>query len=418
MRSRILWVAITSVILAVTVLGLPLALAVSHIVANDERSELEQLALRAAVAVSPDYRTGDPVELPESEPGVDLAVYDPQGRHVTGSGPLRLEAQSQAAASGSVAQFDGNEQLVVVVPVSRGEHVIAMVRAASPESAVNARTLRWDSAVLGGCVLAAVCAAGFAARQSRLLARPLERLARTAAGLGAGDLTVRTEPSGVVEIDAVGDSLNHTAERLSELIERERSFATDASHQLRTPLTQLQLELEQGLERGGESLRSAATAAMTTADQLSQTIDDVLGLARRSDPVASFDVDVLLDQLESVWHGPLAAQDRPLRVGSSENLQAAASMSAARQVLYVLLDNALRHGRGTVTVHARDSHGAVAIDVVDQGNPGPISLTGQARLGLSLAQSLAKTEGGRLLLDQRESETRFTLLLRTARRSD
>ena len=156
MRSRILWVAITSVILAVTVLGVPLALAVSHIVANDERSELEQLALRAAVTVSPDYRTGDPVELPESEPGVDLAVYDPQGRHVTGSGPLRLETQSQTAASGSVAQFDVNEQLVVAVPVSRGEHVIAMVRAASPESAVTARTLRWDSAVLGGCVLAAV----------------------------------------------------------------------------------------------------------------------------------------------------------------------------------------------------------------------------------------------------------------------
>lgn len=195
------------------------------------------------------------------------------------------------------------------------------------------------------------------------------------------------------------------------MIERERSFSTYASHQLRTPLTQLQLELESGLERGGEALRTAATAAMAAADQLSQTIDDVLGLARGGAQVAKFDVAELLNHVEEVWHGPLAAQDRPLRVVSDGALRVAGSLSAARQILHVLLDNALWHGRGTVTVHARDSHGAVAIDVVDEGTVDPISVTREGRLGLSLAQSLAASEHGRLMVDQRGSGTQFTLLL-------
>lgn len=122
MRRRILGVAMASVVLAVTLLGVPLALAVSLVLANDERNELEQVALRAAVTVSPDYRTGDPVGLPSTESGVDLAVYDVQGRRVAGQGPTLLEAGSRVATSGSVAQSNANEQLVVAVPVPRGEH--------------------------------------------------------------------------------------------------------------------------------------------------------------------------------------------------------------------------------------------------------------------------------------------------------
>jgi len=410
-RSRILWVAVTSVVLAVTVLGLPLAFAVSHIVTNDERGELEQLALRAAGGVSPDYRAGDPIELPVTEPGVQLAVYDDRGRRISGDGPTALSASTRAASSGSVAQADEHEQLVEAVPVTSGERVIAVVRASSPESAVTARTLRWGLALLGGCFFAALCAIMFAAWQSRRLVRPLEDLARAASELGAGDFSVRAAPSGVCEIDAAGASLNRTAERLGSMIDRERSFSTHASHQLRTPLTQLQLELESGLEQGGEMLREAASAAMLSADQLSQTIDDVLELARGDEEGAGFDVEELLNQLRDVWQGPLASNGRPLRVVIDRPLRVACSLPAARQIMHVLMDNARRHGQGAVTVQARDSHGAVAIDVVDEGIAAPITLAGDGRLGLSLARSLAGAERGRLLVDQRGPGTRFTVLL-------
>lgn len=411
MRRRVLWVTMTSVVLAIVVLGLPLALTVRHIVGTDERRELERIALRAAVGVTTGNRSGTPVDLPKTEASIDLGVYDPSGRRIAGDGPARLEDSSLRAISGSIAESSVDEQTVEAVPVTRAERVIAIVRAASPESAVSARTLQWDLVLLAGCLFAAGCAAALAAWQSRRLARPLVNLSGTAGELGAGNFSVRSVPCGVREIDAVGEALNRTAERLSDLIGRERSFSTHASHQLRTPLTQLQLELESGLDRGGDALRAAATAAMSTVDRLSQTIDDVLDLARGAEQVVGYGVEELLGAVEQAWHGPLAAQGRALRIVCDQALRVGGSLSAARQILHVLLDNAMRHGRGTVTVHARDSHGAVAVDVVDEGVAEPISLSGHGRLGLSLAQSLAAAEHGRLLIDQQGSGTRFTLLL-------
>jgi len=400
-----------SVVLAVTVLGVPLAFAVSQIVTNDERGELERLALGAAGAVSPGYRVGDPIELPSIESGVQLAVYDQRGHRISGQGPVMLEASIRSAATGAIAQADERELLIEAVPVARGERVIAVVRAASPESAVTTRAAWWGLALLGGCIAAALCATGFAAWQSRRLVKPLERLATAAVEIGAGDFTVRTARCGVSEIDAAGASLNQTAQRLASLIDRERSFSTYASHQLRTPLTQLQLQLESGLAQGGASLRDAASAAMISADRLSQTIDDVLELARADQPITGFDVSELLEEVRETWHGVLASHGRPLRVILDHPFRVACSLPAVRQILHVLMDNALRHGRGPVTVEARDAHGAVAIDVVDQGSAAPIALVADGRLGLSLALSLASAERGRLLVDQRGRGTRFTLLL-------
>lgn len=411
MRRRVVEVALTAVVLAVVVLGLPLAFAVSHIVTGSERAELERLALRSAVAVSPSYLSGDPIELPHPGSGVDLGVYDVNGRRISGTGPVRIEKAAARALGGSVVEADVGEQLVEVVPVSSGERLVAVVRAASAESAVRTRTLWWWLSLAALCLAAALCAGAFAVWESRRLVVPLVTLARVAKDLGEGDFSVRAAPSGVAEIDAAGASLNRTAERLAAMLERERSFAASASHQLRTPLTQLQLQLESGLDQDSASLRRAAASALVTAEALSRTIDDVLALARQDALAAAFDAEELVEQCRLQWEAPLASAGRPLRVAVEQPMQVGASLSAARQVLHVLLDNAFRHGRGAVTIHVRESHGAVAIDVADEGPAPPISVTGTGRLGLALANSLAQAEGGRLLVDQQGTGTRFTLLL-------
>lgn len=413
MRRRILRVALTAVVVAILVLGLPLAFAVNRIVHADERSELEKLALSAAVTVSPDYATGDGIELPSTESRVRLAVYDDHGQRVSGAGPVELEPRGRKVLTGTVVASTFGDELVQLVPVTSGEKVIAVVRAASDESAVTRRVAIWWAGLAGLCLLAASCAVGVAAWESRRLARPLTDLAKAAGDLGDGDFSVRTVPSGVAEIDTAGRSVNRTAERLGLLVERERSFAALASHQLRTPLTGLQLELEAGLERGGDELTRAAQSAMHTADGLSRTIDDVLHLAREETPRTSFDVETLLEECRTQWQGQLAAVDRPLRVVVEETLSMSASLPAARQILHVLMDNALRHGRGAVTLHARESHGAVAIDVADQGKVTTIIWAGDGRLGLPMARALAVAEGGRLIVDHSDEGTKFTVLLPT-----
>jgi signal transduction histidine kinase len=131
----------------------------------------------------------------------------------------------------------------------------------------------------------------------------------------------------------------------------------------------------------------------------------------------------LFDELRRDHHATLADAGRRLSIRTPADLpSAAASAPAIRQVLGVLLDNALRHGRGAVTVEARDAAHALALDITDEGRidaPDELfvrrspSATGHG-IGLVLARSLTEAEGGRLLLSHR-SPTTFTLLLPLAR---
>lgn len=415
MRRRILTVALSAVVLAVALLGLPLAIAIQRNAISAERSELERAALQAAVMVSPTYRTGDPVELPEAPAGSELGLYTADGTRVAGTGPSRLEPPVGRAAGGDVVDAATAHELVEAVPVSVDEHVIGIVRAASQRSAVRAIILRDLLALAGLALLALLGAGSLAFWQSRRLTEPMRALAMAARDLGAGDFSARPPVSGVSEIDQTADALAATARRLSEQIARERAFATQASHQLRTPLTRLRLELEAGLEGDVTALVPAVREALVTADHLSQTIDDVLALAReRPEVSATFDVDHLLTECVAQWQGIFATADRPLRLVVDEPPMASASRVAVRQVLQVLIDNAYRHGRGAVTLTGRESGDAVAIDVADRGTEPfswPTEETSPGRLGLTMARAVAASQNGRLLLAHEPSGTRFTLLL-------
>lgn len=421
MRKRILAVALSAVLLALTVFGVPLAILLQRMVVADEQGELERLALRAAVVVAPTYSEGDPIELPQTEAGLALAVYDPRGNRVTGRGPQQLDNPLAGSLRGTIVELHDSD-LQVAVPVSSNERVIAVIRASSPASALNHR-IWWSWGAMAAIGLVSAAAAWvLARRQSTILARPLTDLERVAHELGDGNFGARAQPSGVFEIDEAGQALNRTADRLQALIDRQRSFIGHASHQLRTPLTQLRLELEDGFGRGPDGLDSAVREALASADTLSQTVDDILELARGEKSTDSFSVTTLLDGVREAWHGTLAASDRPLRLTSEPGLTVAASLPAARQALNTLIDNAFRHGRGVVEVRARDVAGVVAIDVIDEGGPLKISMpTGAERLagepsrerglGLALARTLAEAEGGRLTFASDEDRTRFTLLL-------
>ena len=415
MRRRILTVALSAVVLAVLLLGVPLAVAIDHNAYTEERGELERVALQAAVVVSPDYLSGDPAELPDVQPPIEVGLYTVAGDRVAGNGPARLETDAMAAGDGTVVDGSTDSTLVQAVPVAVGEKVIGIVRASSARSSVRA-TVAKELLALGGLTLLALMGAGaFAFWQARRLAIPMRALADAATELGAGDFTVRPPVSGVAEIDKTGDALTATATRLSEQIERERSFAAQASHQLRTPLTRLRLELEAGLAGGGAELDAAARDALVTADHLSQTIDDVLALAREPHgPSSEFDVEELLAECLDRWQGSFAGEDRPLRLVVETPPQASASRVAVRQILEVLIDNAYRHGHGSVTMTARESGGAVAIDVVDRGTADvvwPAADAAIGRLGLVMARSLAASQNGRLVLSSDASGTRFTLLV-------
>lgn len=419
MRRRIIGLAVLAAILATSLFGVPLALGAANFYLNDERGELEHLADTAAIAISPDLVQGQLTDLPPAEPETQLAVYDPTGARMLGTGPDAPDSLVSAALTGSTARGSTGANLVVAVPVVDDGNVIAVVRAATPRSQVYARTATTWLVMLGLAALAILLTWVVARRQAGRLAAPLESLAKAADTLGEGDFSVRTEPSGIPEIDMAGRSLNSTAHRLGAVLTRERAFSADASHQLRTPLTGVRLHLETALEAAQDrpATREAIDAALTEVDRLERTISDLISLARHSSNGQPLDAAPLMNEIRAEWHARLAAVGRPLRLVQEPELPATTARTAAvRQVLTVLLDNAVKHGRGTVTFTARDAGGFLALDVADEGaGPGPRpeseppAAPENHGLGLELARSLAEAEGGRLIIATDSAV--FTLLL-------
>lgn len=427
MRRRIVTLAVLAAVLATSLFGVPLAVGVAQYFLGDERNEAEHAADVAAISVAADLvRGARPDDLASAEGDLALGLYATDGALLTGSGPPTAEQVVLAAGGGQVTSADDvGGLLVVAVPVTDGDQVTGIVRAASDYSAVRLRIVTaW--ALMFGLGVAAVSATFVVARwQARRLAAPLEALSAAAQQLGEGDFSVRTGVSGIPEIDSAGASLTTTAGRLGAMVARERAVSADASHQLRTPLTGLRLGLETALESADPTvLRRAVVAGIDSADRLERTIEDLLALARDTGRDGSeLPIRAVVGDAVDAWQPALVSTGRELRSMVEDRLPVStASAAAVRQVVGVLLDNAVVHGRGTITVTVRDAGGVIAVDVTDEGPGVPDgadpftrragSATGHG-IGLPLARTLAEAEGGRLRLSSPAPPV-FSLLLPAA----
>ncbi len=416
---------------AVLLFALPLAVAVAGLDRSQEYGELQSEATRVASLVpdNPISPTG-PVNVPlPSRQAADahtlIGIYTPRGRRVGGLGPER-SSLAGAAADGQVHRGGEAGQLTAAVPVPSDRNVIAVVRAAVPTGQITARTARsW--AAMGLLALAVLAVAWLLARrQGRRIAYPLERLTAAARELGGGNFAVQVEPSGIREADLAGSALRDTAARLGNLLERERAFSADASHQLRTPLTGLLLGLESALTRPAADRTAALQDALHRGRQLQETVDDLLSLRRDvRGEIGTLDLDLAVLAAEESWRTRLDARGRQLSIEVPVGVPAAtASPAALRQIIDVLLGNALEHGAGTVTLAVADRGAAVAVEVSDEG-PGirgePEAVFARRSpnalghgIGLALARSLAEADGGRLTIRRAAPHPVFSLLLPVA----
>ena len=420
MRRRVVRAIVAVTAVALALFGLPLAVAVQRVYRDEEVIRLQRVATAATQSISEEPGGADPAELPRAGP-TRLSLYGPDGRRVSGTGPARADAVTRQALAGRVSDASGSGTLIAAVPIARRERVVGAVRAERSDTVVARRVWRTRAAMaaIALAVLALVWALSLLL--ARRLVRPIDALADAATRLGEGDFASRASASGVPELDAAARALNDTAQRLGTMVERERAFSADASHQLRTPLTALRLDLESGQAAGATA--ADLDRALIEVDRLEDTISTLLAAARDAGaPDQRVDVARLLDEAREVWHGRFAADARPLRISIvGEPLVACATPGAVRQILEILLDNAHRHGSGAVTVSARAAHGAVVVEVGDEGAgvPGDPDAVFARRspaavghgVGLALARSLAAADGGRLVLKRPGPRPTFSLLL-------
>ncbi|QPL05796.1 MULTISPECIES: HAMP domain-containing sensor histidine kinase [Actinomyces] len=281
-------------------------------------------------------------------------------------------------------------------------------------------------AILGLALLAIVTAYIVAARGSRRIQAPLIYLAAEAEQLGSGQVRPRLRTSGIEEIDLVQAELVRSAERVAGRLAAERQFASDASHQLRTPLTSLELRLEEiEMIAEQEEVREEARACIEQVDRLTGVVEDLLKASRRKgggSTEALRLVDVLEQQREE-WGPAFKAAGRPLVMSDEVGVPVLASPGSLAQVLATCLENSLRYGAGTTTVSVRSANGGhgVFIDIADEG-PGvddelastiferAVSGHGSTGVGLALARDLIEADGGRIELSQRRPPV-FSVLL-------
>jgi len=264
-------------------------------------------------------------------------------------------------------------------------------------------------------LLAALAAYGVATAALR----PVTAMRREAAEISRLESGRRLPvPPGRDELAELGETLNEMLARLESSAERERGFVASASHELRTPLALLKAELELALREGrtAEELREAVASAAGESDRLVQLAEDLLVLARADEdrlPVRPEQLDAgeLLATTARRFEARAAESGRELRVAPFDGLAVRADRLRAEQALANLVDNALRHGDGTVELLAENAGEGVRLHVLDRGPGFEPALDGQAferftrgdrarsrggtGLGLAIVDAIARSHGRR-----------------------
>jgi signal transduction histidine kinase len=421
--KRRLVLAITGVAAgAVLLFALPLAAVLQRSYRDEELLRLQRDAIAATRAIDVSSGTPDSIELPRFSG--EIGIYAVNGSRVAGTGPPRADQVTRGVMrrrAPAASAPDG--QLLVAVPLLSGERVTGAVRTQRSQATVSSQAHRaWlELAGLGLVVVGVAALAALAL--GRRLARPLETLAAAARRVGEGDFAARAQATRIQEIDQVGEALNRSSRRIDELVNRERAFSADASHQMRTPVAALRLELE-AAALGSPELQQELASALTQVDRLEGTIETLLAVARGS-PTGErrADLSAAVRDIEQRWRGPLAAEGRPLRtLVEIEHVVAAISPAVLSEITEVLLENARVHGAGAVIVAVRRVGDAFVLEVSDQGAGfGPDAEeafrrgTGDGHgIGLALARSLAHAEGARLQITRSGPGPTVSLMIAAA----
>ncbi len=309
--------------------------------------------------------------------------------------------------------------------------VVALVATALP-LAVLARSGRDVSTglvvtvALAGALVAVGAAAAVGLLQAKVLRSALGGLQRRAESLGSGQMREPLRTSGISEVDRVAELLERSADRIDRLIAAERQFASDASHQLRTPLTALSMRLEEIMQaEDQETAREEAGSALAQVERLATVVEHLLDGVRdnnlRAGPVP---LDEIVLQQVVEWEPAFAARQRVVRATGTRGLVALATPNGLSQVLATLLENSLIHGAGLVTVSTRSTGISLVVEVSDEGPGVPPELGSRifersvsgrrgTGLGLAVARELAEADGGRLELVQ-QKPAMFALFLSAA----
>jgi len=434
MRRRLATIYVVLLVLVLAALEVPLAITITT--QNSQRMALDRLAdaVRFATEAERAYATNEWGTLEtflkryDSVHGIGAAVVNREVtiRYTTRPNlPLddpvvkrqveRALNGDQTGGSGTVWPWQ-DTPMVIAAPIGSGSETLGAIITISPTGPLRSAVRTAWLALAGGGLLALAMFVLAALALARWTLKPVAELDAAVHHIAAGNYATRVPPHrGPPELRRLAAAFNEMVGTVSDVLERQRAFVSQASHQLRNPLTALRLRVEDLSEATpGDEGR----LALQETDRLCQVLDSMLELAsaeRGQFGMEVVDADEVAADRVAAWQ-PLAAQrDVTLRHDpAGQPMKARAVTTAVDQALDALIDNALKFGATDVTVRVRADGDGVAVHVVDNG-PGlteeqrrqakerfwrapTAQNTAGSGLGLPIVAVLVDTSGGRMEL--------------------
>ncbi|WP_307801166.1 sensor histidine kinase [Actinomadura violacea] len=384
--------------------------------------------------------------LPEGPYGVRLLQVVDAGRNVV---TASRDAAGRPPISSVVPPPDNRLERLYACPAHDGGclTVVAVRTTVARDSPVvyGARPVPW---ILAGPYIELILAVGalFLISMTTWAAwlvvgrtlRPVGEVRGRLAEISISDLSSRVpEPSGEDEVAQLAHTANVTLDRLERSVRLQRQFASDAAHELRTPIAALRLNLEEiALHPDDPEVGPAARAAIRAADRLESIVADLLLLAQigtAAETPEDLDFSGLVNGELRAHRSAAGGPDRrpPITVDAdlAPGLYCRGVRAQLERVVDNLLDNALQYAATTVEVRLESRSGDAVLTV---GNDGPqipradrervferfarldtarSRDAGGTGLGLAIAREIANAHRGSIAIDDGTLGTRFILRL-------
>lgn len=313
-------------------------------------------------------------------------------------------------------------RLVVASPVIRDGDVVAVVVTDSPTGHMRSETLHGWIVIGAGEIAAMLLAVGAALRLTGWVLRPVRVLDAVTHRIATGSLKSRVAVAGgPPELRRLARSFNEMADNVEDVLEQQRAFVADASHQLRNPLSALLLRIELlalELPEDNEEIASVRTEGKRLAEVLDDLLDLALAEHAEAD-LALTDIGALTAERVAAWT-PLAEAKGVRLVGDCPATTAWADPVTLSSALDAVIDNAVKFTPEDERVQVSvASNGETSTVVVTDGGPG---LTDEelvrigdrfwrsgrhqnvkgSGLGLSISRVLLAAGGGTISYDHHE----------------
>ncbi|MEO6125736.1 MAG: HAMP domain-containing sensor histidine kinase [Ilumatobacteraceae bacterium] len=271
------------------------------------------------------------------------------------SGQQRFTYDGKIYVAVGVNIAPADAQYIEVFPMANTEQIIRQI----------------GTALVIGSVVITVLAGALGWWVSRRLLKPVSRVAAAAGGIAAGGLDTRLAAESDPELNRLAQTFNDMADTMQTRIEREAQFASDVSHELRSPITALSAAIEVLDARRGDLPARTQQALTVVVDQVrrfDQMVLDLLELSRLDAGVTDINLEELrLDEIVRRIAQRYGFGDVPIEVRPGADKTILIDKLRLERILANLLDNARHHGGGPTLIAVEPDRAALLMIVEDAG---------------------------------------------------